>query len=115
MTQLRDEPEAQALRAKMTQRAEEVADEIKGTCKSLHDVASDEERDNDDFCAKLDELVAECPGCEWWVEADEPCSENYCTDCHKAGDCSELHAEADSDEEDEDDDDEEDEDDEEGY
>lgn len=80
--QLHDEPDE--LRERMVKRAEEVAEDLQGTCKNLDDECTEGERNNDDFCACLDELVLECETCGWWCETGEICEEGHCDDCHSA-------------------------------
>lgn len=100
MRQLHDEPDE--LKERMIKRAEEVADDLRGTGnKSLEDESTEEERNNADFCARLDELVVECETCGWWVETDEICKEGHCDDCHSDV-CVDEHDEEDEDDEEED-------------
>lgn len=55
--------------------AEEIADELRGTCASLHEVLERHDmRDaanNTEFCHQLDAQVFECTGCSWWCEHSE--------------------------------------------
>lgn len=80
MRQLRDEPDEK--REAMEKRAEEVAENLQGTAKDLNDESTEEERNNADFCARLDELVLECETCGWWCETGEICKDGHCDDCH---------------------------------
>lgn len=80
MRQLHDEPDEK--REAMEKRAEEVAENLQGTAKNLEDESTEEERNNADFCARLDELVLECETCGWWCETGEICKDGHCDDCH---------------------------------
>lgn len=64
MRQLHDEedPRAEAMRA----RADEVAETLEGTARDLDDESTGEERNNADFCERLDSLIFECATCNWW-------------------------------------------------
>lgn len=62
-------------------RANEVAAELVGSCKSLDDVATEAERDNMAFCQALDALVLCCEGCGWWIDAEEICTDTGCALC----------------------------------
>lgn len=64
---------------RMVSRARKVAEALRGTCRSLHDFASDEEINDRDFCAELDILIACCDVCDWWVTEDE--TENCGDEC----------------------------------
>lgn len=77
--------------AHMRARADAVAAELTGTCKSIHEVATDEEMDDSFFCARLDELVFECAECNWWQSVDElslqdDCGEQFCDECRPGED-----------------------------
>lgn len=66
----------------------EAAEELEGTCLSIHEVASEEETDDPDFCEALDDLVFLCSTCSWWCEVAERADdgedgEPKCTDCHE--------------------------------
>ena len=69
-------------------RGQQAAEALEGTAQSLHDVASDEEQDDPNFCAALDELVFCCAECGWWCETGEACEgdsgEDVCSDCSEA-------------------------------
>jgi hypothetical protein len=77
--QLHDEPDE--LKERMIKRAEEVAEDLQGTAKNLDDESTEEERNNDDFTSRLDELVLECETCGWWCETGEICANGNCEDC----------------------------------
>lgn len=71
----------------MTNRVEEVADELVGTCKSLHDVTTEEEQDDDKFCESLSDLVFCCEICSWWFLTEEMHNDDgveLCPDCNEA-------------------------------
>lgn len=55
----------------MTTRADEVAAELQGTCKSLHDVATEAEQEDIEFLQDLDDKVFLCEICGWWCELCE--------------------------------------------
>lgn len=106
MRQLRDEedPRAEAMRA----RADEVAETLEGTARDLNDESTEEERNNADFCERLDSLIFECAECSWWCELVEQNSCGRCNDCcdHPQdvnGECEEDEDDEDEDEEDDDD------------
>lgn len=69
--------------------AEQIADELQGTCTSLQAVLERHEMEgaeNDqDFCYRLDSLVFECLQCSWWCEVsemtDDPDYDWCCDDC----------------------------------
>jgi hypothetical protein len=64
----------------MEARAQEVAHDLIGTAKSLHNVASDEEMDSSAFNAELDRLAFCCEQCSWWAGEEEN-DEEICDDC----------------------------------
>ena len=76
------------------ERIRRVAELIQGTCKSLDDVVREVFGDEDvtftdldlALLQELDEMVLQCPGCDWWCEAsemapDEDTDEDRCSDC----------------------------------
>lgn len=67
----------------MISRAYDVAHELQGTCKSLQEVATDEEINNKEFSQELDTLVFECERCNWWHEISEMADneEWICEEC----------------------------------
>lgn len=68
----------------MTDRVEEVAEELVGTCESLRDVVTDAECDDAEFLQALEELVFCCEACGWWHLVEElhnEGSEDLCPDC----------------------------------
>lgn len=70
--------------AHMTALAEQAAEQLQGTCKSIHDLGEEfEEAQNDKiFCERLDDLVFECEVCNWWCELSEMSDiEMTCDDC----------------------------------
>jgi hypothetical protein len=84
-----DDPPAESERAStmtnpMIVRAKEVAEELRGTTKSLSNVATDEETNDATFCAELDSHVFQCECCGWWCSDDEgSCgSDQVCYDCN---------------------------------
>jgi rubrerythrin len=68
--------------ARMEARAREVAGQLIGTAKSLHEVASDEEMDSMPFNRELDLLAFECSDCGWWA-AQEENEDEVCDDCRR--------------------------------
>lgn len=58
-------------------RAQALADELIGTCNSLPDYVMDD----GDLANWLDNFVALCETCGWWVEADEVDRNRNCEDC----------------------------------
>lgn len=52
-------------------RVQEIADDLIGTAKSLHDVATQEEIDTPGFEEKLYQLCFECGCCGWWSSTEE--------------------------------------------
>lgn len=57
------------------EKARFIAEQIEGTCQSLHGVLEQHEMDGLDndqnFCDTLDGLVFECKTCGWWFEMSE--------------------------------------------
>lgn len=82
---------------RIRERAREVADELMGSCNSLHSVLGDADehlQDDYDFLDTLDGLVAQCNGCGWW---GEPCMVN--DDCDTCDECFEEEPEEDDEDE----------------
>jgi hypothetical protein len=52
-------------------RAQEVADDLIGTCRSLHEFASQAEADDPNFMSELQLLAFECDCCGWWASTEE--------------------------------------------
>jgi hypothetical protein len=71
----------------MEARAHAAADELVGTCKSLHEVCPGGEQDDLTFCETLDSLVYECVCCNWWFEAGDGQHDKQggwaCDDCNE--------------------------------
>lgn len=67
--------------AAMEARATIVADALMDTCKSLSDVASDDEVNDRNFCSALDDIVMCCDQCSWWVDANEVNDDQICKEC----------------------------------
>lgn len=73
--------------AHMIALAEQAAEQLQGTCKSLSDLGQEFEdaKNNQTFCNQLDELVFECQECNWWCEQSEMANrkdeEWICDDC----------------------------------
>lgn len=63
-------------------RAMEVVDELRGTCKSLHDVMDCEEQEDQRILQTIDDNLFCCNTCEWWCGFDEESNEEgVCDDC----------------------------------
>lgn len=70
----------------MRERAQQVAEELIGTCQSLSEVLEDDFdalTDNKDFTDELDQLVTLCEGCGWWAESDEFDEGAMCAECQE--------------------------------
>jgi len=72
------------------QRINEIIDALRGSARSLLDVATEEEESDDELTAAIDDQLFECRCCGWWCEmgsenctecADENPHEETCTDC----------------------------------
>lgn len=67
--------------------AEQASEQLLGTCKSLHEVCTEGEQDDPEFCKQLDDLCLECEHCNWWVEPSEIVDDDgCCRDCAEAKD-----------------------------
>lgn len=71
----------------------EVAEYLRGTCKSLEDglqTEFGEDADAMDFdielLRELDDAVMNCESCNWWVETGEIDDDGNCTDCQVEND-----------------------------
>jgi len=67
-------------------RCNEIVDELRGTCKSLHEVCTDEEMNDPVVLNVIDMELFECSVCSWWCELNEAVENNdegedVCTDC----------------------------------
>jgi hypothetical protein len=69
----------------MKARAEVVANDLVGTCKSIHEVCEDGEENDITFCQELDDRVFCCTGCSWWSDVSDlgkdKNGELYCDEC----------------------------------
>ena len=61
--------------------AEEVSEELLGTCTALTDVVQDGEENDPAFCKELDELIFCCDSCGWWSETGEQDDNGNCESC----------------------------------
>lgn len=67
--------------------AEDIAESLQGTCKSLTEALEehDAEKLEDDmaFCLEIDQLVFCCESCSWWSEMSEMSDESdmICVEC----------------------------------
>ena len=77
---------------------EEIAEELRGTCKILTFVLEQNDMDGMDndsaFCSQLDAIVFLCECCEWWHEQSEMGDRNddrwICQECtNEEGECNE--------------------------
>lgn len=66
-------------------RAREVAHDLIGTCRSLEDFATEDERDSQIFCAELDALCFCCTVCEWWAGEEYEVYQGICEECAEEG------------------------------
>jgi hypothetical protein len=66
-------------------RAQDIADQLIGTCKGLYEVALPEEIDDPDFMSEFGLLAFECDCCGWWASIDGLHNENgegeLCDEC----------------------------------
>ena len=76
--------------SKYPKTAEDIADELRGTCQHLTLVLEHyemEEAENDTaFCFELDSFVFECETCNWWYAQSEMAEDQedwICEDCHE--------------------------------
>lgn len=64
--------------------AEEIADYLMGTCKSLDDALEELDSEGADtiaFCLDLDSRIFCCEVCSWWSEISDMASDMICMDC----------------------------------
>lgn len=66
-------------------RGQQVAEDLQGTCKSLYDVLTDEEQDDEAIMLEIDQKVFLCPECDWWCERSEETDDGRCDDCNPEG------------------------------
>lgn len=64
-----------------SERAHEVADDLKGTARDLSEFATAEEINNIKFCCELDALIFSCQLCGWWCDVDEMEQDDICIEC----------------------------------
>lgn len=63
--------------------ADELAEELRGTCKGLMDAASEEQANDVELMRLLDDRVFECEECGWWEEVSCQSSDGTrCQDCN---------------------------------
>lgn len=72
--------------------AEDIADELQGTCMSMTEVLERHEmegaEDDADFCYGIDSRIFCCELCGWWLEISEMCPDHdewKCDDCCHEG------------------------------
>jgi hypothetical protein len=69
-------------------RAQEIAEQLVGTAKSITEVCTPAEIENVELMAQVDEEITLCDVCGWYVETDDiddSSGESLCTDCVEAG------------------------------
>jgi hypothetical protein len=73
----------------MDAKADEVSEQLRGTCQALYEVLPEEEQ-SPQLLRLIDELVFECEECGWWNELSEQSELDHtrCRDC--AGDNDEI-------------------------
>lgn len=64
----------------------EAADELIGTCQSLHEVVQDGETDDPAWCLQFDEITMSCETCGWWVDSHEIDRNGNCEQCQEESD-----------------------------
>lgn len=67
-------------------RAEELADDLRGTCRTLRDFLPEEE-ESPELLEELDARVMECVECNWWDDTDDmdtTSGEPVCAECRAA-------------------------------
>lgn len=69
-----------------SERCHEIVEELRGTCKSIHEVCTVDETNSGPVNDAIDEEIFECSLCGWWCEHNEasehaPPDEPFCTDC----------------------------------
>lgn len=67
--------------------AEEIANELEGTCQSIGDVCEEGEDDDEALMREVDDLVFCCDACGWWFAAGDQDEQGRCEHCAEdAGD-----------------------------
>lgn len=68
----------------------DICDELQGTCKSLEEALEAIGLEYDSLTIaelqEIDNCVACCDSCGWWVEAGEVDENGYCDDCQEQDD-----------------------------
>lgn len=55
----------------MTDRAQEIAEDLLGTCKDIYEAIEPHEDEDFTLMAELDEYALRCTKCSWWFEPEE--------------------------------------------
>lgn len=74
-----------AMQALMEARAQEVSEDLIGTCQSLSIFADEEEIDDPAFARELRFLCFCCEVCDWWSSTDDEAYADICTECAEEG------------------------------
>lgn len=62
-------------------RAEEIAEELNGSCKDLGDVLEPGEIEDIALISLVEDAIYQCDVCGWWVERDTIDGDGACEDC----------------------------------
>lgn len=65
-------------------RVDEVVNYLQGSCQDMDDVATEEERNDPEFCRAVDDHIFCCDTCGWWCEIGEQSEaedDQICDDC----------------------------------
>lgn len=68
----------------MTERAQEIAEDLLGTCRDLRDAIEPHEHEDLSLMSELDEYALRCETCSWWfgpedmITTDGDCICNEC-------------------------------------
>lgn len=68
------------------ERVAAVVHELQGTCKSLHEVLTEDEEHDQAMLNGIDDEISLCDGCHWWCENAEMDDDNLCEDCKEERD-----------------------------
>jgi hypothetical protein len=69
----------------LSDRAQEVAEELIGTCKDLRDVVEPHEIYDFEFCASLDDYAMRCETCGWWDDPEDMDTTGDEPECEECG------------------------------
>lgn len=68
------------------ERTQEIIEQLRGTCKGIHEVLNNNEEETLELCQAIDTELFCCSQCEWWCELSEESNieggicENCCPD-----------------------------------